>query len=195
MMGFLCAWWRMIMMGSFTDDDDDDDDGGGGWWWMIMMMGFIIWLDKGWSGAGSNWSESVSESGGSNFFLCRKLWCSAVKFEIMKRLIPEWMDLDEHKLGCCFTYMMIMIWYKYLWHHHPTHGQVTHKCLWHHHQWVGWVTQVLVTTSFNSTTSSSSMSWMSDATACDNIIASIINELDEQHKCLSHHHWWVGWVT
>ncbi len=55
---------------------------------------------------------------------------------------------------------MIMIWHKYLqWHHHPIHG---------------WVTQVLVT--------SSSMSWMSDTSAsCDNII---IDELDEQHKCL-----------
>jgi hypothetical protein len=70
---------------------------------------------------------------------------------------------------------------------------VTHKCLWHHHQWVGWVTQVLVTTSFNSTTSSSSMSWMSDTSACDNII---INELHEWHKCLwrCHHHPWVGWA-
>ncbi len=182
MMGSLCARWWMIMMGSFTDDDDD----GWLWWWV-----FFNWLDKGCSGAGSNWSQWVSESGGSKFFfICRKFMMFCCKIwnheEIDSPSGWTWMNTS----WVAASHMIMMIWHKYLWHHHPTHGQVTHTsaCLWHHHPIHGWVKQVLVT--------SSSMSWMSDTSACDDII---IDELHEQHKCSwqhhHHHHRWVAWAT
>ncbi len=203
MMGFLCAQWRMIMMGSFTDDDDDDDDGWL-WWWMIMIQ--LAGQRLKWCWIKLEW---VSESGGgSNFFICRKLWCSsAAKFEIMKKIdsrvdglgwtqvgvaasqydhdfdtsthdiIIQLMEDKWHTSACDIIINELDEWHNCLWQHHSTQQ--------HHHRCVGWATQVLVTTS-------SSMSWMSDTSACDNII--IIHELDERHLWQYHHPLSVFWM-